>query len=231
MHFTEYAVNQRIISLMYRVYGWMSLGLLFTAGIAYAISTSPALTMRIATNPGITIGLFLLQIGLVIVLQSFINKMAPTSAMLLFLAYAASMGVTLSSIFLVYKLTTIYATFLITSGMFAAMAIYGYATRTDLTQIGNVAVMAVWGLMLAMLVNFFWQNSMFDLMISAVGVVLFTLLTAYDTQKIKRFGEHMISSGQGTEGFAVLGALILYLDFINLFLFLLRLLGQERRRD
>lgn len=231
MQFVDYQTHQRIVDFMYRVYGWMSVGLTVTAAIAYGISTSPALTVKIATNPGIVIALLLLQVGLVIGLSAFITKMSPASAAVLFVAYAASVGVTLSSIFLVYSLPSIYATFFITAGMFMAMAIYGYLTKTDLTQIGNIMVMAVFGLVIGLVVNMFWQNSSFDLLLSAVGVFVFTVLTAYDTQKIKQLGENMVLSGQSLPGVAIIGALTLYLDFINLFLFLLRILGQQRQRD
>ncbi len=230
MQFANYHTNQQVVDFMYRVYGWMSLGLAITAGISYGISTSQSMMEYIFSNPVITIGLFVFQIALVIGLSAFITKMAPASACLLFLAYAASMGVTLSSIFIVYSLPSIYATFFVTAGMFCAMAVYGYVTQTDLTQIGNVAVMAVFGLMLGLVVNLFWQNSTFDLALSAIGVILFTLLTAYDTQKIKQLGEQMIFSGHNVGGVAILGALTLYLDFINLFLFLLRLLGQRQKQ-
>lgn len=229
MQFVDYHTHQKVVNLMYRVYGWMAVGLAITAGISYAISTSP--TMRtIGTNPWVSIGLFIFQIGLVIALSAFINKMAPASACILFLAYAASMGVTMSSIFLVYKEISIYTTFFVTAGMFCSMAVYGYVTKTDLTQIGNIAVMAVFGLLLGLLVNLFWQNSAFDLLLSAIGVILFTLLTAYDTQKIKQIGQQMIDSGYDVGGVAIIGALTLYLDFINMFIFLLHILGQREKR-
>lgn len=230
MQFVDSQTHQKVVDLMYRVYGWMSVGLALTAGISYGISTSPALMNKIFNNPAITIGLFIFQIGLVLALSFGINKMSPASACVLFLAYAASMGVTMSSIFIVYELPSIYATFFVTAGMFCSMAIYGYVTQTDLTQIGNIAVMAVFGLMLGLLVNMFWQNSGFELALSAIGVILFTLLTAYDTQKIKHMGYQMIESGQDIGGIAIIGALTLYLDFINLFLFLLRLLGQRQKQ-
>lgn len=229
MQFADSQTHQKVVDLMYRVYGWMSVGLALTATIAYGISTSPELMKKIVTNPAITIGLLIFQVGLVLALSFWINKMSPASACVLFLAYAASMGVTMSSIFLIYSLPSIYATFFVTAGMFCSMAIYGYVTQTDLTQIGNIAVMAVFGLMLGLVVNIFWQNSGFELVLSGIGVILFTLLTAYDTQKIKLIGQQMIESGNDIGGIAIIGALTLYLDFINLFLFLLRLLGQRQK--
>ncbi|MBS1986855.1 Bax inhibitor-1/YccA family protein [Candidatus Dependentiae bacterium] len=229
MQFVDSQTNDKVVNFMYGVYGWMSVGLATTAGVAYAISTSPTLMKAIFTNSWITIGLFLFQIGLVVALSGFITKMNPATASLLFLAYAAAMGVTLSSIFLVYSLPSIYATFFVTAGMFGSMALYGYVTKADLTQMGYIAGMAVWGLILALLVNMFWKNSGFELVISAVGVIIFTLLTAYDTQKIKQIAQQMIYSRQDVGGIAIIGALTLYLDFINMFLFLLRILGQREK--
>ena len=132
-------------------------------------------------------------------------------------------------IFLVYTQASIMQTFIVTAGMFGVMTIYGYLTHTDLTKLGNVMMMAVWGLIIALLVNLFFRNPMFDLLISAAGVLVFTALTAYDTQKIKQIGEHMMADDEMMSKVAVLGALTLYLDFVNLFLYLLRFMG--RRRD
>ncbi len=229
MQFVDSQTHDKVVNFMYGVYGWMSVGLATTAGVAYAISTSPAAMKTIVTNSWITIGLFLFQIGLVIALSGFITKMNPATARLLFLTYAAAMGITLSVIFIVNSLPSIYATFFVTAGMFSSMALYGYVTKADLTQMGYIAGMAVWGLILALLVNMFWKNSGFELVISAIGVIIFTLLTAYDTQKIKQIAQQMIYSGQDVGGIAIIGALTLYLDFINMFLFLLRILGQREK--
>lgn len=229
MQFVDSQTHDKVVNFMYGVYGWMSVGLATTAGVAYAISTSPAAMKTIVTNSWITIGLFLFQLGLVVALSGFITKMNPATARLLFLTYAAAMGATLSVIFLVNSLPSIYATFFVTAGMFSSMALYGYVTKADLTQMGYIAGMAVWGLILALLVNMFWKNSGFELVISAIGVIIFTLLTAYDTQKIKQIAQQMIYSGQDVGGIAIIGALTLYLDFINMFLFLLRILGQREK--
>lgn len=230
MQFVDYHLHQKVVDFMYRVYGWMSVGLAITAVTAYAISTSDQLALRIASNPVLSIGLFLFQIGLVIALSAFSQKMSFSTALLLFLVYAGTLGVTLSSIFLVYSLPSIYSTFFITAGMFCSMALYGYLTQTDLTQIGNVASMSVFGIVFALIINMFWQNSTFDLVVSVIGVVAFTILAASDTQKIKEFGAQSINSGNEVGNISIIGALILYLDFINLFLFLLRILGQRERR-
>lgn len=230
MQFVDYQLHQKVVDFMYRVYGWMSVGLAITAVTAYAISTSDELALRLASNPVLSIGLFLFQIGLVVALSGFSHKMSFSTALLLFLVYAATLGVTLSSIFLVYSLPSIYGTFFITAGMFCSMALYGYFTQTDLTQIGNVASMSVFGILFALIINMFWQSSTFDLIVSVIGVVAFTILAASDTQKIKEFGAQSINSGNEASNISIIGALILYLDFINLFLFLLRILGQREKR-
>ncbi len=150
-------------------------------------------------------------------------------ALTMFLVYAVSVGVTTSVIFLIYTQASIVQTFVVTAAMFGVMTIYGYLTHTDLTKLGNVMMMALWGIIIAVLVNLFFKNPMFDLLISIAAVVVFTVLTAYDTQKIKQIGQHMLADDEMMAKVAVLGALTLYLDFVNLFLYLLRFMG--RRRD
>ena len=146
----------------------------------------------------------------------------------LFILYAATLGVTLSSIFLVYTYTSIFATFLVTSVMFGAMAIYGYFTKADLSSMGSYLLMALVGLIIGGLVNMFLKNQTFQYMISAVGVLIFTLLTAYDVEKIKRMSQEMLGDRETMAKISILGALMLYLDFVNLFLYLLQFMGRRR---
>ena len=225
----EQTVQDRLVNFMYGVYGLMSGALALTAVTAYFISTIPHIEVTLFGSPLLVTLLFVGQIALVIALGMLIQRLTFPMALTMFFVYAISLGVTLSVVFLVYTKASIVQTFVVTSGMFGVMTIYGYVTGTDLTKLGNVLMMAVWGLIIALLVNLFLRNPMFDLMISAAGVVIFTLLTAYDTQKIKQMGEHMLGDQEMMGKVAVIGALTLYLDFVNLFLFLLRFMG--RRRD
>jgi hypothetical protein len=219
-------------SFMYAVYAWMSAALAVTAFISYSIAQSPELIAMIYKTPMVVMILFIVQIGVAIYLSASLQKIQPSTATILFFVYAALVGVTLSSVFLIYTQASIITTFITASGMFAGMALYGYFTNADLTVIGNIAIMVLWGLIVSMLINMFLQSSQFDLIISAVGVVVFALLTAYDTQKIKSIGEQSHTMDQATlNKLAVFGAFILYLDFINLFLYLLRFMGQQKRND
>lgn len=213
---------------MYRVYGWMSVALIITAAIAYYIASQPAIATAIYTKPALLIGIFIAQIALVVALSFFLMRLSVATALILFLIYAASVGVTTSAIFLVYDIHSIYATFLVTSATFATMCLYGYFTRTDLTTLGNIAFMALIGLIIALLVNLFLHNQTLDLILSGFGVLIFTALTAYDSQKIKQIGYHMIADQESLQKVAIFGALTLYLDFINLFLFLLSFMGKRK---
>ncbi|MFC1842253.1 Bax inhibitor-1/YccA family protein [Candidatus Dependentiae bacterium] len=230
MEFPEYPYPREEYSaanFMYKVYGWMSLGLAVTAGVAFYIFKNPSLYAPIEKNPWLLIVLIILQLVLVIVLSAFILKLSFPVAFLLFLFYAFTVGVTFSFIFQVYIISSIYATFFVTSGMFAITCLYGYFTKADLTAMGSFAFMALIGLILTGLVNMFLQSAMLDYIYSAVGVIVFTLLTAYDSQKIKQMARRLMGSAQMRNKIAIMGALTLYLDFINLFLFLLRFMGKK----
>ncbi|MEX2438064.1 MAG: Bax inhibitor-1/YccA family protein [Candidatus Babeliales bacterium] len=212
-----------------RVYGWMSLGLLFTAATAYWVASTPELVKTLYTSPAILIGLFLAQIAVVIALSPAVVRLNYATAVLLFLGYSLLSGVTLSSVFLVYTQTSIVSTFLVAAGMFGGMSVYGYTTKSDLSGMGSLLLMALWGLILSLLVNMWWQNPEFSYLISGAGVLIFTLLTAYDVQKLKRIAQMMGGQGQSVGQLVVFGALTLYLDFINLFLYLLRFMGQRKK--
>lgn len=222
-------LQDRLVNYMYGVYGLMSGALALTAVIAYGVSRIPNIEVTLFGSPLLMMLIFISQLALVISISAMINRLTFPQALAMFFAYAASLGVTLSVVFIVYTEGSIVQAFGVTAAMFGAMTIYGYLTGTDLTKIGNVAIMGLWGLIIALLVNIFLQSPQMDLFLSAAGVLIFTVLTAYDTQKIKQMGEHMMADQEMMAKVAVLGALSLYLDFINLFLFLLRFMG--RRRD
>jgi FtsH-binding integral membrane protein len=223
-----YELDQKISSFMAGVYGWMGCALTITAGVAYYVASVPAIFMYVHTHPGIAIALFIAQLGFVLSIVSFINRMTFITALTLFLLYSATLGITLSAIFFEFTQASILSTFLTTACMFAGMSLYGYVTKADLTSIGSMSIMALFGLIIGMVVNMFLKSAQFDYILSGIGVVLFTLLTAYDTQKIKQMARPMLVEQELIGKVTLIGALTLYLDFINLFLFLLRFMGQRR---
>ena len=216
-------------SLMRKVYVWMALALTITGFTAYGVSTSPVILQAIVTNKMLFWGLMIAELALVLWVSAGINRLSLTSATLLFVVYSVINGVTMSFIFLAYTMSSVASVFLITAGTFAVMAFIGYTTKTDLTSIGKLALMALVGVIIATLVNLFLvKSTMFDLILSYVGVAVFVGLTAYDSQKIKRMLLMQEDGGERAQKVALLGALSLYLDFINLFLYLLRLFGDRR---
>lgn len=224
----EYPVQASVRSFLYNVYGLMSAALLITAGTAYYVAQTPAIYTAILSHTWGLILICIAQFALIIALQALLQRISFATALLLFMLFAISIGLTTSVIFLVYTDASIFKTFLITAGMFGIMSAYGYLTRADLTTAGNIAFMALIGLVIAGFVNIFLQSSQFDLVISAVGVLVFTVLTAYDTQKLKELAQHLFADQETVAKVSVVGALTLYLDFINLFLFLLRFMGKKR---
>jgi len=231
MEYPEYPYESRVSTskdFMYKVYGWMSFALALTAGIAFYISKNPALYAPFEKNYLLLIGLFIFQLILVIVISAAIMRISFPVALGAFLIYAASVGITLSFIFKIYTEASIYTTFLVTAGMFGITCLYGYFTKADLTSVGSFAFMGLIGLILGGIVNIFLKSSGFDFFLSVVGVLVFTLLTAYDAQKIKQIANRFMASEETRKKIAILGALTLYLDFINLFLYLLRFFGQKR---
>ena len=216
-------------SLMRKVYVWMALALTITGFTAYGVSTSPVILQAIVTNKMLFWGLMIAELALVLWVSAGINRLSLTSATLLFVVYSVINGVTMSFIFLAYTMSSVASVFLITAGTFAVMAFIGYTTKTDLTSVGKLALMALVGVIIATLVNLFLvKSTMFDLILSYVGVAVFVGLTAYDSQKIKRMLLMQEDGGERAQKVALLGALSLYLDFINLFLYLLRLFGDRR---
>jgi FtsH-binding integral membrane protein len=213
---------------MTKVYNWMALALFVTGIVAYITATTPQMINYIIGSKLLFYGLILGELGLVIYLTAAIRKMSQTTAIASFLIYSVLNGLTLSVIFLVYTTSSISTTFFVTAGTFAAMSFYGYTTKKDLTSIGNMAFMALIGIIIASIVNFFLKSEMMYWIITYLGVAIFVGLTAYDTQKLKEIGSRGFSDQENMEKMSVLGALTLYLDFINLFLFLLRILGDRK---
>nr|WP_314754959.1 Bax inhibitor-1/YccA family protein [uncultured Prevotella sp.] len=214
-------------ALMRKVYVWMALALALTGLTAYGIANNTNLAFTLISNRALFWGIAIAEFALVVFLSARIQKLSLSTATLSFLLYSVLNGVTMSIIFLAFTASSIATTFYITAGTFGVMAVYGYVTKTDLSKWGNILRMALLGLIVALVVNIFLQNSMLDLIISGIGVVLFTGLTAYDSQKIKTALAMQEYPDENAQKIALIGALNLYLDFINLFLYLLRFFGRS----
>ena len=213
----SYASKAAQTALFRSVYLWMTLALVITGFVAMYIAKSYTLIETIMQNSIMFWGLLIAEVGLVMYLSARIHKISFTTATLLFIAYSVLNGVTMSVLFLIYTLSSIATTFFVTAGTFGVTALYGYVTKKDLTRIGSLCLMGVIGLIIASLVNMFLHNSMMDMIISYIGVLLFVGLTAYDSQKIKQLLSHDdIEVNETTQKIALMGALTLYLDFINL---------------
>jgi hypothetical protein len=228
-NFAELGLDETFSNVLRRVYVWMALGLLVTAGVAAFVSVSP-LSQVLAGQPLIFFALLIVELGLVVGLSWGINRISPATATLLFFAYAVLNGLTFSVLFLVYTLGSVATTFLATGALFGAMSIIGYTTKMDLSKVGSFLFMGLIGLIIAMLVNMFWANTALSWIVTFAGILLFLGLTIYDTQRIKRMTAAALQQGDENvqARMGILGALALYLDFINLFLFILRLGGQRR---
>lgn len=214
--------------LMRKVYLWMTLALVITGLTSYYVATSSALIGLIYGNSGVMWGLCIAELALVIGVSAAINRISLTSATLLFILYSIVNGATMSSIFLIYTSESVAMVFLITAATFAAMALYGYTTKKDLTSWGTILLMALVGIIIASIVNMFMRSTGLSLILSYAGVVIFVGLTAYDSQKIKQLMLQAPDAGESMQKLALLGALTLYLDFINLFIHLLSILGDRR---
>ena len=214
--------------LMRKVYVWMTLALVITGFTAYAVAATPNLQQLVFANTWVLWGLIIAEVGLVIAINAAINKLSLAMATLLFILYSVINGATLSVIFVAYSIGTISKVFFITAGTFAVMAFIGYVTKTDLSKMGKILFLALIGIIIATVVNIFVKSSGLDMILSYVGVLVFVGLTAYDTQKIKQMLWQAGDVSENSQKVALLGALSLYLDFINLFLYLLRIFG---RRD
>ncbi len=210
-----------------KVYRWMGIGLLLTAISAYFVVNTESLVYALASNSILFYGLLIGEVGIVIYLSARIQKMSAEAATAAFIIYSVLNGITLSLLLLVYTGASVASTFFTTAATFGVMSAYGYFTKRDLTTMGSYLQMALIGFIIASVVNIFWANSTMYWIISYVGVLLFVGLTAYDTQKIKKMSVYADGT-QVTQKMAILGALTLYLDFINLFLMLLRILGDRK---
>jgi FtsH-binding integral membrane protein len=215
----------QVSDALWSTYRWMTLGLGVTGVVALAIASSPAAVHLIVGNPILFFGLLIAQLGLVVAFNAAATRASTGAVATMFLAYAALTGVTFSTLFLVYTASSIAGVFFVTAGAFAGLSAVGYLTKADLSPIGRFAIFALIGLILASVVNIFLQSSGLQWIVSVVGVLLFGALTAYDTQKLKT----LFATGEAHANMPLVGALVLYLDFVNMFLFLLHLFG--RRRD
>lgn len=215
-------------TFLQRVYFFMSLGLATTGFVALAVASSPAALNFVFGNPFVFIGLMIAELLLVMAFAPVAARVSAGTASAMFFGYAALSGVTFSAIFLRYTMGSIGGTFLVTGGMFASISAYGAITRRDLTSLGSFCVMGLVGLIIASIVNVFLASSMLYWLTTFMGVIVFTGLTAYDTAKLKDLGSR-VDGHEAVSKAALQGALILYLDFINLFLMLLRLFGGRRR--
>lgn len=227
----DFAVGTRdsaVIRFFNAVYAWMAVGLAVTGCVAWVVSTRPVVFKQV-NSLGAMIGIFVVEIVLVIVISSAVRRLSAAAATALFVLFAAINGLLLSSIFLVYTKTSITDTFVACAAMFAVMSLYGMFTKTDLTRLGKILYMALIGLIVATIVNIFVATSIFSWIVSYAGVAIFAGLTAYDTQRLQAMavqtqGDHALAARM-----SVNGALVLYLDFINMFLFLLRIMGNRQQ--
>jgi FtsH-binding integral membrane protein len=223
----ELSMSAAFSILMRKVYVWMTLALVITGVTAYGVATSPGLMMAIATNKLLFWGLIIAEFGLVVAISAAINKLSLTTATLLFVLYSVINGATLSFIFAIYTMSSIASVFFITAGTFAVMAVIGYTTKKDLTSMGKILFMALIGIIIATIVNIFLKSTGLQMIVSYLGVLIFVGLTAYDSQKIKQMLLMAPDAGEGAQKIALLGALSLYLDFVNLFIYLLRIFGKR----
>ena len=223
---TAVGAASRVSLFLRRVYGWMFAGLALTGLVAVAMAANPSLVIGFARNPVLFFGLMIGELGLVVYLSARVLKMSPAAAIGAFVAYAALNGVLFSTIFLAYTATSVATTFFITAGMFGGLALFGTVTKKSLAGIGSFVSMGLIGLILAMVVGMFVHSDGLQFAISIIGVIVFTGLTAWDAQRLKAMA---VATPEGhVQNLAIIGALRLYLDFVNLFLFLLRFMGRRR---
>lgn len=219
------ALDTRVSQVMKRVYVKMFLALIVTGGAAWVCAGIPDLMYFLASHRWVYWGLLIVELLMVFGISGAVNKISSPMATVLFYVYSLLNGVTFALIFAAYTPVSIFKTFLITAGVFGAMSVYGYFTNRDLTKIGSFLFMALIGLIIASVINIFWANSTLEWIVSIAGVLIFIGLTAWDTQKIKQMAQY---NAIEPSRLATIGALSLYLDFINLFLYLLRFFGSSR---
>lgn len=223
----QWDVSAAFPVLMRKVYVWMTLALVITGITAYGVANSPGILQAIYTNKILFFGMIIAEFALVIGVSAAINKLSLATATLMFVLYSVINGALMSYIFLAYTASSVATVFFITAGTFAAMAVVGYTTNTDLSSMGKYLFMALIGLIIATVVNLFVKSDGMTLILSYIGVLVFVGLTAWDSQKIKQMLLQAPDAGEGAQKLALLGALTLYLDFINLFIYLLRIFGKR----
>ena len=223
----QWDVSAAFPVLMRKVYVWMTLALVITGFTAYGVATSPGILQAIYTNQILFWGLIIAEFALVFGVSAAINRLSLATATVMFILYSVINGALLSYIFLAYTASSVATVFFITAGTFGVMALIGYTTKTDLSSMGKILFMALIGLIIATLVNVFIKSDGLTMILSYVGVLIFVGLTAWDSQKIKQMLLQAPDAGEGAQKLALLGALTLYLDFINLFIYLLRIFGKR----
>ncbi len=223
----QLVMSKAFTVLMRKVYTWMTLALVITGLTAYGVANSPGVLQAIYTNQILFWGLIIAELALVVGVSAAINKLSLTTATLMFILYSVINGALMSYIFLAYTASSVATVFFITAGTFGVMALIGYTTKTDLSSMGKILFMALIGLVIATLVNLFVKSDGLTLILSYVGVLIFVGLTAWDSQKIKQMLLQAPDAGEAAQKVALLGALTLYLDFINLFIYLLRIFGKR----
>lgn len=222
------SANGGIQSYMAQVYGWMTCGLLLTSFISWYTTHTPVILNFIFSSQTNFFGLIIAQLSLVFVISGMVNRISAVLATSLFMFYSVLTGLTLSSVFIAYTYSSIASTFVVTAGMFGAMSLYGYTTKRDLSCFSSILLMALIGILIASLVNIWLKSSAMVWIITYIGVFVFIGLTSYDTQKLKLMGEQLSSNNHDSfRKYAIVGALTLYLDFINMFLMLLRIFGNR----
>lgn len=226
MYYEKILPNENFLS---RVYMWMTGALIITTCSAYFVSTNSSLYYTLMSNPFLLPALLLGQLALVGTLSIGINKLSYPAALTIFLIYSLINGITLSPITKIYTDASIALTFATTAAMFGIMALYGYFTRADLSKLGSIFIMMLFGLIFGFLINLYFQSSAMDFILSAAGVIIFCGLTAYDMQKLKNLSSSAFEDMDSFNKLTLLGALTLYLDVINLFLNLLRFMGKQRK--
>jgi len=217
-----------IPAFLARVYAWMAAGLLVTAGCALATLSNESLLQMVFGNRLVFFGLIIAELGLVAWLSGMVGRLSAATAGAVFILYSALNGLTLSAVFLAYTSASVVSTFVVTAGMFGAMSVFGLVTKRSLDGVGSFAFMGLIGVVIASLVNLFLKSDMLGFVLSCAGVIVFVALTAYDTRKLKMMASTIDAGSEVGRRGAISGALALYLDFINLFLMMLRLFGNRR---
>ncbi len=218
--------NNILVTYISNVYAWMAFGLLLTALTAWYSVKIPLILELIFTNKFFVFIIFILQLMIVLILSNSINKLTAKTAIILFIIYSILTGISISSIFLIYTYSSICTCFFVTSIMFSIMSIWGHTTKKDLTKIGNLSLMCLVGILISSIINIWLQNSYIIWITSYISIIIFTIITAWDTQKLKEIGNNIIiQHNDQLKKYSILGALLLYLDFINIYILILKILG------